>query len=259
VSDGTLSVLGQKLRSLGIPWLSVLISRLEEAGEYEDFVALVREFLPEREREILCESTPHMQIATFASYFEDSYFPLDDRFKMGDFESYGDLTRFIPVIPLGLSYDDYEMIASDWRGGFQLMTYLIENPFSEGRAALAEACEEYVPGRSLERVPEEGFSPAELSRLLDGSQFKALVDWAWVMWHDTGNFFLDADYEELWNTPPPEWGKETVGNLTTQWHQAETTQQGIQELAERLEEDPPARFEELLSFILQRRGNGTKV
>lgn len=254
MSEGALSALAGRLRSLGVPLLSVLIARLEEAEDYEKFVALVKEFLPERERDILGETTPDRQVAAFATYFEDRYFPLDDRFKLGDVESYGDLTRSIPVIPQGLSYDDYNFIASDWRGGFQLMSYLVESPFGEERAALAEACEEYVPRELLERVPE-GLSPGELNRLLDGTPFKPLADWANIVWHDTGNFFLDTDVESLWSEGPPEWDRGIVEQLTTEWQQAERTQQEICDLAEWLEGDPPARFEELLNFIL---GKGEK-
>lgn len=251
--DGALSVLAQRLRSLGVPSLSVLIARLEGAEEYEDFVALVREFLPERERDILSETTPQAQVAAFASYFEDRYFPLDDSFKWGDIEGYGQLTGYIPVIPLGLSYDDYQFISSDWRGGFQLMTYLVESPFGDERVALAEACEEYVPRELIERVFESGLSPGQAHRVFDDTPYKALALWAGIVWHDTGNFFLDTDLEELWAEIPPEWDRETVEHLTAEWQQAERIQQEVANLADWLEEDPPARFEELLNFVLNER------
>jgi len=251
VPHGTLSILAGKLRSLGIPSLSALIARLEGAEEYDDFVALVREFLPEREQEILYESTPAQQVAAFASYFEDRYFPLDDSFKLGDVESYGDLTRCIPIIPLGLSYDDYQFMASDSRAGLQLMTYLVESPFGDERAALAEACEEHLPRNLIERVPEEGISPGELRCLVD-TKYKGLALWADIVWHDTGNVFLDVDLEDLWSQGPPPWDREIVENLTRQWQQADRIHQQLFELVEWLEGDPPARFEELLNFILER-------
>ena len=238
---------------LGVPSLSVLIAWLQGAEEYEDFVALVREFLPEREQEILRESTPQSQVASFASHFENRYFQLDDIFKLGDIESYGDLTRGIPVIPLGLSYDEYQFIASDWRGGFQLITYLVESPFGDERVALAEACEEYLPGDLIERVPEGGLSPGDAHRLFDDTPHKALALWADIVWHDMGNFFLDTDLEQLWCEMPLPWNAETVDELTTQWQQAERIEQEVFGLVEWLEQDPPARFEQLLNFILERR------
>jgi len=89
--------------SLGPPSLSVLVARLGEMEEYEDFTALVREFLPEREEDILQNSTPASRMAAFASYFENRYFPIDDMIKIGELESYYELTRAIPTIVRGFS------------------------------------------------------------------------------------------------------------------------------------------------------------
>lgn len=257
--DGPLLVLARKMRTLGPPSLSVLIARLGEMEEYEDFIALVREFLPEREEGIVYELTPASQIAAFASYFEDRYFPIDDNFKLGEVESYYELTRCIPVIARGLSWDDYQYITSDWRPGFQLMTYLIEHPYEEGdaRVALAEACEDHVPVDLLQQVPEAGLSPGEAHQLFDDTPYKALAIWADMVSLNTGNFFLDTDYEMLWNSGPlPEWDQETVENLTRQWQQADLMDEEVSNLAEWLEQDAATRLREILNFILERRGNG---
>ncbi len=64
--DGPLLALARRLRSLGPPSLSVLIAQLGEAQEYEEFRRLVREFLPEREGEILGRASPAAQVAAFA-------------------------------------------------------------------------------------------------------------------------------------------------------------------------------------------------
>ena len=254
--DGALSALARMMRSLGPPSLSILIARLSEMEEYEDFVNLVREFLPEREEDILHELNPCAQMAAFASYFEDRYFPLEDNFKLGEGESYNDITRCIPVIIRGLSYEDYEYITSDWREGYQLMAYLLESPYEEGdtRISLAEACEEHVPVELLQRVPEGGLSLDEAHRILDNTPYKALALWADIMCANTGNFFLDTDYEMLWSGGAfPEWDRETVEILTRQWQQADLIEQEIYDLAEFLEGDPATRFGEILNFILERR------
>jgi len=252
--NGPLEALSQKLRSLGVSSLSTLIAWLKEAEEYEAFVALIKEFLPERERDILTQPSPQTQIAEFASYFEDRYFPLDDIFKMGDIDGYSDLTRGIPVIPRGLSYDDYHYAATEsWRPGLQLMTYLVETPYDDdARIALAEACEEYVPRELLEHV-HRGFNPGFLCCALNDTPYKALAKWAEIIWHDSGNFFLDIDYEELWNEGLPFWDKAEIEWLTQDWQQADVIEQEILKLAEWLEQDPPSRFEELIKFILERR------
>lgn len=252
---GPLSILGRKLRSLGPPSLSILVARLGEVEEYGEFVALVREFLPELEQEILHELSPEAQIATFASHFEDRYFPLDDCFKLGDIESYGDLTRGLPLVARGISWDDYHEMPSDWRTGYQLMTYLLGDPYAEGetRIALAEACAEHVPADLLQQIPEGGLSPEECHRLLDETPHKPLALWADIVWTQTGNFFLDHSYEDLWQWPLPDWDRETVEYLTQQWQQAESIEEEVLNLASWLEGDPQARFEELLNFILERR------
>jgi len=64
------------MRSLNPPSLSILIAQIGEIEDYHDFVKLVKEFLPEREKDILHELTPAAQMAAFTSYFEDRYFPL---------------------------------------------------------------------------------------------------------------------------------------------------------------------------------------
>ena len=254
--DGALLALTRRMLSLGPPSLSILIARLSEMEEYDDFVNIVKEFLPEREEEILHELTPAIQVAAFASYFEDRYFPLNDNLKLGEGESYYELTRSIPVIVKGLSYDDYQYIPSDWRPGFQLMTYLLEDPYEEGDApiALAEACQEHVPVELLQRVPEGGLSLGEAHQLLDNTRYKALALWGDVMWFSTGNFFIDTDYEMLWGGGyGPDWDRETVENLTQQWQQSERIEQEVSDLADWLEEDLATRFEEILNFILERR------
>jgi len=241
--------------SLNPPSLSVLIARLDEFEDYQDFVKLVKEFLPERERDILQELNPVAQIGAFASYFEDRYFPLEDSVKLGDVESYYDLTRFIPVIVRGLSYDDYDEISSNWRPGYQLMTYLIENPYEDAntRTSLAEACEEHVARELLQQVPEGGISLEEAHRIFDDTPYKALARWADVMHMNTGNFFIDTDYEVLWSGGAPEWDRETVEQLTREWQQADRIQEEIGNFVEFLEGDPAARFEEILNLIMERR------
>jgi len=243
------------MRSLGPPSLAVLVARLGEMEEYGDFIDLVREFLPEREEEILHELTPAWQMAAFASYFEDRYFPLEDCFKQGDMESYYDLVRGIPVIVRGLSWDDYNEIPTYYNPGIQLMTYLIESPYDEAdiRVALAEACQEHVPAGLLLQVPEGGLSLAEAHQLLDDTPYKALAIWGDVVCASTGNPFLDTDWEMLGYNGEPPWERGVVEALTREWLQADRINQEIFELSEWLEVDPTTRFGEMVTFITERR------
>jgi len=249
---GPISALARKLRSFGPPSLSVLIARLGEVEEYADFILLVKEFLPEREVEILGQSTPSAQMAAFASYFEDRYFPLYDYFRSEEVDSYYELTHAIPVIVMGMSWEDYNEISCDSRPGIQLMTYLLESPDEDANisVALAEACAGHVPADLLQRVPEGGFSLQQLPDLLKDTPYEALANWGGIISHDTGNEFLDTDYEMLGYSTLPDWERIEVDHLTRQWQQAELINQGVTDLAVWLEGDPPARFKELLDFIL---------
>jgi hypothetical protein len=110
-----------------------------------------------------------------------------------------------------------------------------------------------VPEELLRQVPEEGFSPGELHRLLDESPYRGLALWADIVWGNTGNVFLDTDLELLWQEGFPPWDRETVENLTREWQQAEVIQREVFDLAEWLEQDAAERFGELLNFILERR------
>lgn len=243
----------------GPPALSVLIARLEDSEAFGDFLSLIREYLPECEREILHEPTPNRQMAVFASHFEDRYFPLDSNFMDGWEEEYSGLTRQIPIIPRGLSYDDFVELSSNGRPGIQLMTYLLEAGDNDDRVALAEACEEHVPRETLQRAPEGGFSFKTIHKLVDKTKFNALALWADEITQDTGNLFLDTDDETLYSgyVERVDWTKENVEELTTEWQKADRIDEQIANLCEWLEGDPPARFEELLNFMLESKEKET--
>jgi hypothetical protein len=252
-----LLTLAWRLRSLGPPSLSSLIARLEDAQEYENFIALVREFLPERQAEILRQAGPAHQIWSFADHFQDRYFPMPDFFR-GEAEGYGELTARIPVMVCGVSWDDYHEMPESYQPGLLLMTYLLEEPYEDDegiRVALAEACAQHVTAELLRRVPETGLTREEAHRLLIGTQYEAVALWGDVLALDAGSYFLDTTYEmaDEWI----EWSRENVDQLTRKWQRAELIQDTVASFAKWLEEDPPGRFEELLDFIeRRRRANG---
>jgi len=249
-----LVALTQKLLARRMPSLSSLIAQIADAENYAQFVDMVKTYLPEREQEILHEPTPASQIARFASYFEDRYFPLEEPIKWGELESYEELTYRIPVIVMGFSYDDYHEV-HDWRPGALLMTYLVESPWGDDdiNVSMAEACADHVPAPLVEWAGRIRLSPEEAHRLLKGTKYEPLALWADRLHYSTGNFFLDTDYEMLMSNFGPEWSPENVEELTRQWQQAEVHDNKTGEFMEWLEEDLPGRFEELVSFIERKR------
>jgi hypothetical protein len=251
-----LLILAIKLHSRRIPSLSSLVAQISDAEDYAQFVDMVKAYLPEREQDILHEPTPAAQIARFASYFEDRYFPLEDIFKMGDLGSYSEITYRIPVVVMGFSYDDYHDL--EWQDGALLMTYLIDNPWEEGEGiyvSMAEACSDHVPEALVKRADAVRLSLKEAQSLLKGTRYEPLALWAAVIHQDTGNFFLDTDYEMLMNSIGPEWSPENVKELTKLWKQAELIQDKAGEFMNWLEKDLPGRFEELVSFIEGRKND----
>jgi hypothetical protein len=253
----SLAVLARQLMPPHPPALSVLIAVITESEEYGIFIDLIREYLPEKEAEILDESTPTAQMMVFAKHFEDRYFPLDYAFRNGDVEEYGQLTRNIPIIARGLSWDDYDGIAESGRPGIQLLSYLLENPSREDdmRVALGEACLEHVTPDILERVPAEGFRIKELHDLVAGTKYSALETWGKMISLDTGNLLLDTTQEDLYSGGYnlPDWDRDEVEGFMKEWKDADKLDEQVNNLVEWLEQDTPAHFKEFLEFLLERR------
>ncbi len=249
-----LMALAQKLLATGVPSLSSLVAQVTDAEGYAQFVNMVKTYLPEREQEILRDPTPASQIALFVSYFEDRYFPLDEFFRFGDFEGYADITYHIPVVVMGYSYEDYHE-ACDWRPGAMLMTFLIQSPWEDDiTVSLAEACKEHVPPQLIERAGQIRLSLDDAHNLLEGTKYEPLALWADRLYYNTGNFFLDTDYEMLWGGGEIlDWSPENVADLTRQWQQAELQDNKTGDFMGWLEEDLPRRFEELVTFIEERK------
>lgn len=250
---GPLQTLAWKLCSIRPPSLAILFGRFESHEEYKDFVALVREFLPERELEILRQPSRAEQVHEFCTHFSDRYFPLADAAweMVEEDEGYYILLNRIPLILNGIGCDDYHEIPESYRDGLQLMTYLLADPWGEGgaRVPLAEACRKFVPVELLQRVPEDGLSLEDARELLYGTQYEAVARWGEQLYMDTGNFFLDTDEEMFWHGSGPDWEREEVEALIHHWQLAELQWALVTKFAEWLEEDTPARFRELLDFI----------
>lgn len=247
--------LAHRLSEYKIPSLSALKAQLSEAEDFADFVNIVKTYLPEREKEILHEPTPPEQIAKFASYFEDRYFPLQQYFSYGEAESYGDITSHIPVVIMGFSYEEYHMM-QEGPPGAVVATYLIESPWDdeEENVSMAESCTEHVSKELVERIGKIRLSLGDASEFLKGTEYNALLMWAEYIHQSTGNLFLDTDDETLGYSNLPYWDTpEEVEGLTEEWRKAQLHNQKIGEFIEWLEGDISGRVEELVSFIEEKR------
>ena len=260
---GSLRALAERLSSFGLPSLSSLLVAVTQVDEYKAFILLIREYLPEREKDIRHETTPQAQMAKFADYFEDRYFPLHPFVRDMECEDYADLVNRIPVIVRGMSDDDYEAIASDFDAGYQLLTYLVENPWgtSDSRGqfhpngrlvSLTEACSKLVSSELLMRVPEKGLSRDEMHRYFDNTPYRAAAVWADMLHQSTNNAFLDTDNESY--SDGPEWTREEVEGCTEAWHQADVLDNQVSELVKWLQEDLRQHFAILVEIITRKGG-----
>ena len=247
--------LREKLRNARPPSISILLGIFRNVETYNDFVKLVREYLPEREKEILEKPTPHEQMACFASHFEDRYLPLHPSFRDEMCEDdYYELLRDIPVMVMGFGWKDYHELDSA-RLGAQLMSYLLESPiegYDEGeRVALVDG---FTPEYQSEaqRVPASGITLDAARRILKGKKWVGLRNWACYIYQDTGNWFLDTDQEMRSNMQIMEWDKETVEAMSKEWLQAQVFYDKMMEFAGWLEDEKEgtARFKQTIDFIL---------
>ncbi len=253
----TLEVLREALLNARPPSISILLSIFQNVETYNDFVKLVREYLPEREREILEKTTPHEQMACFASHFEDRYLPLHPSFRDGECEDdYYELLREIPIIVMGFSWEDYHEL-DNYRLGDQLMSYLLGSPWEEysdqtgERVALADGFPlEYQ--REAQRVPTGGISLDAAKRIFKGKKWAGLRNWAEYMHQTTDNWFLDTDEETRYSGTLNEWDKETVEAMSQEWLKANAFHDKMMEFAAWLEDEKegPARFKQTVDFIL---------
>ena len=252
-----LAALREKLNDVHPPSISLIRSLFQNVETYNDFVKLVRDFLPEREKEILGKTSPSAQMAAFASYFEDRYLPLHPAFKEAEIEDdYYELLRDIPVMARGFGWEDYHELNSD-RLGLQLMCYFFEPPL-EGdsdmageRVALADGFPpEYQ--REAQRVPGGGISLNDTRLIFKGKKWIGLRNCAEYINQSTDNWFLDTDEEMRGNMQNEEWDKETVASMSKEWRKANAFYDKVMEFAAWLEDSKNGvvHFQQTIDFIL---------
>jgi hypothetical protein len=256
---GPLELLAKQLLSRAPPSVAGLLHALVPEEGFAEFVELVREYLPEHQVEILSAQSPAHQIALFANHFRDYYFPLPyfEDAAWNDF-SYADLLAGVPMLFIGMNWDDWHELPYYQGIGRRLMASLVASPWGTSfgssddgaRVALVESCRNEVPQDLLERITDDGYQPAELHRWLNDTQYWGLALLADLVWSETGIPFIDLDEESM---PLVGWDPDNVQALTEEWLRAQQLEREIGELEEWLDEEPEARFGELLDFIDRRR------
>ena len=250
-----------------IAWLDDLLCN---AGLNADFLALVREYIPTHEEEIM-QQTVEDKIGLFFGYFEDDYFELDDSFIQYAYENGEPLMPVflnnIPAYPRGVTEEAYHDFTDYYNEGRIMMLSLISSPYSPPenftchglvprsfggeRVPLIDWVKTHIGADAAKLIPPKGWEPGEIKRMTKGSdEFAALADFANEVHHRTGNWFLD---DEEQNGDYKGWSRANVDELTEAAAEAEEINLRVKTLSDYLEKGertPRIAFLKLLQHLL---------
>ncbi len=255
------AVLGIAVGSVAPPSVSAL---MDPGNGRAEFVRIAREVFPGRAEELLGAAAPGLtreaaRMRALSSLVEERYLPVVR------LEHYGNVADGVPIPRLGPTDYEYHQVDAH-RPGALLLRALIEDPYMEldtayleelteeergeysgVRVTVLELCEEHVPRELLEPLARSGLSEEQLHERLDGTPWEAAAWYADYLSKTTGCVCYDTSAED--DDPDPPWSAEVLVELAEQWRRSQMWEEELGRLFERLEEDPPARFWELLRAV----------
>ena len=246
------------------PSLRELVTLVGYANDYAWFAGLVRRLFPDEAEAALSAPDVGTRVERFAQLFQEKHFPLYAPYL----EFFADeedeppwtwLRRGIPFDLMGFGYDSLHEMWDGYREGLSALALLAEPPDSffmgpDGiRTAWLESAAERIPQETLLRIPRGGIPLEALNGALEGTGFEGAAQaGAWV-WSQTGNFFLDHNYDDgNYDGFSDPWEEEIIAEGTQEWQKASALMDSVCKLSDWLEEDLPGRFAELLDSILPR-------
>ena len=246
------------------PSLRELVVLVGYAEDYAWFAGLVRRLFPDEAETVLAAPDVGTRVESFARLFQERHFPLyapylefclDD----GDDPPWTWLRRGIPFQLMGFGYDALHEMWDGYRDGLSALALLVQPPdsfFSEPdgiRTAWLESAAQRIPQETLIRIPQGGIPLDALAQAVKETGFEGAAQaGAWV-WGETGNFFLDHNYDDgNYDGFSDPWEDEIIQEGTEEWQRASALVDSVCRLADWLEEDLPGRFNEMLDFILPR-------
>ncbi len=263
--EWTLARLAEKLK-IGPPLLSELMDICTDFKTIEDFLGLIRTFLPEHEKEILAERRTQ-RVYRFAYLFGERYFPLPT------FTHERSLEEFVGALPvelMGMSPSVYHNL--EMRPGYILLLSLVVFPYVGderyieeeetdaddpigARVPLLDMVQRIVGESLAQSIPRAGWTPARLHQMTDKTLYEGAGDFADWACSETGCVVLDSnygdcDYQEGYGEPVFQWTKRNVEILTGQWPKVKKIRETIDHIVEWLEADPTNNFGQLLKYLL---------
>ena len=246
------------------PSLRELVTLVGYAEDYAWFAGLVRRLFPEEGEEVLSAPDVRTRVERFTRLFHERHFPLyasflDFYWDEGNEPIWTWLRRGVPFELFGFGYDDLHEVWDRYRDGLSAMVLLVKPPDSsyeepDGlRVAWLESAAARIPQETLLRIPDGGIPLDALTGALQGTGFEGVAQACSWVWSQTGNFFLDASYEdgEYGGFADP-WDDDLIAQGTEEWRQASAVMDSVSRLAGWLEDDLPGRFAGMLDFVLER-------
>ena len=246
------------------PSLRELGTRLGCAEDYAWFTALVLRLFPDEADAALAAPDVGERLENFARLFQERHFPLYAPFieffaEEGEEPPFTWLRRGIPFDLAGFGYDGLHEMWDGYREGISALALLAQPPdacydeLGGLRTAWLEAAAQRIPQETLERIPKGGIPLEDLTDAVQETEYLGAAQAAAWVRAETGNFFLDSNYEDgEYDGFCDPWEEEVIQEGTDEWRQADRLIDSVTRLADWLEQDLPGRFAELLDFILPR-------
>ena len=253
------------------PSLRELVTLIGYADDYAWFAGLVRRLFPDEAEAVLAAPDVRMRVERFANLFGERHFPLYAPIiefwtdEEGEEPPWSWLRRGIPFDLMGFGYDGLHEMWSGYRDGLSAMALLFRPPDAsyvadDGiRVAWLESAAERIPQETLLRIPQGGTPLEDLTEAVRGTRFEgAALAASWV-WAETGNFFLDHNFDDgYYDGFCDPWDDDVIADGTEEWRRANALMDSVSGLTDWLEGNLPGRFAEMLDVILVRIPNGLK-
>ena len=250
------------------PSLRELVTLVGHADDYAWFAGLVRRLFPDEADAALSAPDVRTRVERFANLFGERHFPLYAPFiefwldEEEEDPPWTWLRRGIPFDLMGFGYDGVHEMWHGYREGLSALALLVRPPdaYHEGpdgiRVAWLESAAARIPQQTLLHIPQDGIPLDDLTGALKGTRFEGAAQACSWVFAETGNFFLDACYDDgMYDGFADPWEDDVIEAGTEEWRKASALMDSVTQLANWLEEDLPGRFAEMLDFILARLPN----
>ena len=246
------------------PSLRELVTLIGYADDYAWFAGLVRRLFPEEAEAALSAPDIRTRLEGFARLFQERHFPLyapffDYWLEEGDEPPWTWLRRGIPFELMGFGYDGLHEMWEGYREGLSALALLVKPPDAyyeepDGlRVAWLESAAQRIPQETLLRIPQGGIPLDVLNEALEGTGFEGAAQACSWVFGETGNFFLDHNYDDgNYDEFSDPWEDEIIQEGTEEWRKASALIDSVTSLTDWLEEDLSGRFAGLLDFVLER-------